>query len=90
MSKVSSIRAVIEAHKGQFFSVAFVKKSGELRTIKSAQVGIKAGHTGVNTVAHIDKYVTVVENLGDGNFQHRNVDMETITKLAIGGKEFVF
>lgn len=86
MSKVSSIKAIIEAHKGQFFGVSFVKQNGELRTIKNAQVGIKQGHTGENSVAHIEKYVTVVENLGGGKFQHRNIGMDKITRLAIGGK----
>lgn len=90
MSKVSTIRAIIDAHKGQFFSVEFVKKDGSTRTIKNAQVGIKKQHQGENTVSHIEKYVTVIENLGQGKYNHRNVNIETINRLAIAGVEFKF
>lgn len=78
---------IILSHKGQFFSVDFVKKNGELRTV-NGQVGIKEGHLGANPTAHIEKYVTVAENLGGGEYKYVNVNVETITRLAVGGKVY--
>lgn len=45
---------------------------------------------GVNTVAHIDKYITISENLGGGKSQFRNVNTETVKRLAVGGKVYTF
>lgn len=90
MSKISAISALVNAHKGQFFSVTFQKKDGTMRTIKNAQVGFKKGHAGHNPVGHIEKYLTVIENKGGGDYQHRNVNMETVTKMSIAGVDFEF
>lgn len=88
----AQLRDLIWAHKGQFFSVTFTKKNGEERTIVG-QVGYKQGYDGENTVGHIEKYVTVVERGGTtsgdpanpGKPKFRNVDSESIKRLAIGG-----
>ena len=81
---------IIWAHKGQFFSVDFVKSDGTLRTIKRAQVGYKKGYDGDNTVAHLEQYVTVVEvgEAGDvpGKPKFRNVNVDAIKRIAIGGR----
>lgn len=87
MSNVN-FKDVILSHKGQFFSVAFVKKNGELRTV-NGQVGVKENHLGANPTAHIEKYVTVAENLGGGEYKYVNVNVETITRLAVGGKVYI-
>lgn len=86
---MTCLKSLIQAHKGQYLSVSFVKKSGELRTL-NGQHCYKQGHDGVNTVAHIDKYITICENLGNGKSQFRNVDTTTIKRLAIGGKVYNF
>jgi len=83
-SIAQALKSIILANKGKFFSVTFVKADQSLRTL-NGQIGFKDGHDGENTVAHIPKYITVVENLGGGKYQHRNVNVETITRLAIGG-----
>lgn len=83
-SIAQALKTMILANKGKFFSVEFVKADGTLRKIVG-QVGYKEGHDGVNTVAHIPKYITVVENLGGGKYQHRNVNTTTIKRLAVGG-----
>lgn len=86
---MTCLKSLIQAHKGQFLSVSFLKKSGELRTL-NGQHCYKQGHDGVNTVAHIDKYITICENLGNGKSQFRNVDTTAIKRLAIGGKIYNF
>ena len=82
------LRDIIWSHKGQFFSVEFVKADGSLRKIVG-QVGYKTGYDGENTVSHKEQYVTVIEKgVGDipGKPKFRNVNSESITRLAIGGK----
>lgn len=85
----TSIKQIIHQHKGQFLGVTFVKKDGTLRTI-NGQHCYKEGHDGTNPVAHIDKYVTISENLGGGKSQFRNVNVETVKRLAIGGNVYTF
>ena len=88
-TSAEKLRDIIWAHKGQFFSVEWVKADGSLRKA-IAQVGYKNGYDGENTVGHIEKYVTVVEKGVDsanpGKPRFRNVDTTTIKRLAIGGK----
>ena len=86
-TSAEQLRDIIWAHKGQYFSVEWVKSDGTLRKAV-AQVGYKAGYDGENTVGHIEKYVTVVEKgVGDipGKPKFRNLNTETIKRLAIGG-----
>lgn len=87
LKDTQAVREVLEKNKGKFFSVTFTKKNGEPRTI-NGHIGRKEGHTGKNTVSHIDKYVTVVENLPEGKYRFRNVNIETISRLAVGGKVY--
>ena len=86
---MTCLKSLIQAHKGQYLGVTFVKKSGELRTL-NGQHCYKQGHDGVNTVAHIEKYITISENLGGGKSQFRNVNTETVKRLAVGGKVYTF
>lgn len=80
-------KSLILKNKGKFFSVDFIKKDGSLRTINGI-VGIKEGHTGHNPVAHKMEYVTVVENLAGGEYRHRNVNVNTIKRLAVAGRVY--
>jgi hypothetical protein len=84
-----TLHDIIWAHKGQFFSVEFLKKDNTIRKIHG-QVGYKPGHDGDNTVAHLEQYVTVIEKLPNGLYQHRNVNLNTITRLAVAGKTYEF
>ena len=86
-SIAQALKSIILANKGKFFSVTFTKQNGEERTL-TGQVGYKEGHDGENTVAHLPKYITVVENApGDqpGKPKFRNINTETIKRLAVGG-----
>ena len=86
-SIAQALKSIILANKGKFFSVEFVKADGTLRKIVG-QVGYKEGYDGENTVAHLPKYITVVENApGDqpGKPKFRNINTETIKRLAVGG-----
>lgn len=90
-SIAQALKSIILANKGKFFSVTFVKADQSLRTL-NGQIGFKDGHDGENTVAHIPKYITVVENApGDqpGKPKFRNVNTTTITRIAIAGTEIV-
>lgn len=89
MSKVTNIKALIEAHRGQFFSVDFIKADGTLRTYKNAQKCHKAGHTGKNPVEHKPHLLTIVENFG-GEYQHRTLNLENVVRLKISGVEYNF
>lgn len=86
-TSAEQLRDIIWAHKGQYFSVEWVKADGTLRKAV-AQVGYKQGYDGENTVGHIEKYVTVVEK-GEGDIpgkpKFRNVNSQNIKRLAIGG-----
>lgn len=80
------LRDIIWNRKGEVFHVTFRKKDGSMRTMY-AQVGYNEGHDGENTVSDKEHYVTVVEQtekLGKPKF--RNVNSNTITRLAIGGR----
>ena len=85
----TTLKELIQKHKGQFIGVTFTKLNGEERTI-NGQHCYKQGHDGVNTVAHIEKYITISENLGGGGSQFRNVNTETIKRIAVGGKVYTF
>lgn len=94
--KVAHIHQLLNANKGKFLSVTFVKKDGSLRTINGKQ-GKKEDHTGHNNVAHLSQYATIVEQKQDGSgeygqgrgsFQFRNVDVSKVTHLKIGGQEY--
>lgn len=86
-TSAEQLRDIIWAHKGQYFSVTFEKADSTVRTIHG-QVGYKKGHDGENTVAHIPKYITVIEKTAQG-YQHRNVNTEKIIKLSVGGHKYV-
>lgn len=80
-------KSIILSHKGQYLGISWIKKDGTERTV-NGQVGVKEGHLGANPTAHIEKYVTVAENLGGGEYKYVNVNVETITRLAVGGKVY--
>lgn len=83
------LKDIIMKHKGQFFTVDFIKKDGSPRTINGS-IRMVEGHTGRNPVSHLPEYVTVVLSKTDANgkAQFRNVDTTRITRLAVGGKVY--
>lgn len=87
-------KAVAEMIKGngsKFMTVTFIKKDGTERTIQG-RVHKVTGHDGANTTAHIEKYVTVVlnEKTETGQPIWRNVNCETVKRIALGGRVVSF
>jgi hypothetical protein len=71
--------------KGTFFSVDFIKQSGESRKL-TGRLGVKKHlKNGKNTTKGISKYLTVFD-IKVGNF--RNVNLETITHIKANGREY--
>lgn len=84
------IAAMIRANGSKFFGVTFVKKDGEERTL-NGHVRKVSGHDGHNNASHYEKYVTIVlSEKRDGKEQFRNVNVETIKALSIGGRKIRF
>lgn len=78
------IKALLKANAGKFFTVTFQKKDGTIRTL-NCQHGHFKGHDGVNTVAHIEKYLTV--HTAEG---FKNVDCSKVKQIKMGGKVMTF
>ena len=87
IKKINTIREIIASRPGQFFQVEFIKKDGTVRAL-NGQFGHRKGHDGQNTVQHKAEYMTVTENRIDpktGERAFRNINLGTVTRLAIGG-----
>lgn len=86
-----NIAALIRENGSKFFSVTFVKKDGEERTLTGRVFHDKA-HSGHNNASDFEKYVTIVIRGRDenGNRRFRNVNMETVKSLHIGGRTISF
>ena len=87
MNHANLIKQFIRSNGSRFLTVTFIKKDGTERTINGHIRHVK-GHDGVNPVSHIDKYLTIVLSKPDANgqVQFRNVNCETIKRLACNGK----
>jgi hypothetical protein len=88
-NKGRMIRDLLTNNGGRMFSVTFTKADGTERTI-TGNYGHVKGQDGENTVAHIEKYVTVIlpERDANGKVQRRNVNTETVKSLRINGVTF--
>lgn len=73
-------KALLKANQGRFFTVTFVKKNGEVRTI-NGHCGHKPGHDGHNNVSHLEKYLTIWTPQG----LPKNINMETLLEVTMGG-----
>lgn len=85
-------REILDSAKGQFFSVEFVKKNGEVREMTAKKWTEKAFTYGsanaqANTVAHIDKYYTAAD-VNAGEF--RNINLETLISAKVNGIAYKF
>ncbi len=89
-AKIQHLRKLLQENNHKFFSVDFVKKDGTLRKL-NGHVRYVAGHDDVNPVAHLKQYVTVVLSQQDnGKPVWRNVNLETVKRIAINKKEYKF
>lgn len=90
-AQVQNLRNLIEGTNGKFFTTTFTKKDGTLRTM-NCRLGVKKHlvHGGPSSTAHIPKYITVFEPKNDGSGSYKNINLETIRELSVGGvKVFV-
>jgi hypothetical protein len=86
-----AVANLIKSNGSKFFGVTFIKKDGTERKLGGHIRKVK-GHDGSNTTSHFEKYVTIVLPQKDknGKEQFRNVNMETIQSVRMGGKEISF
>ena len=86
-----AVVSMIRANGSKFFGVTFVKKDGTMRTL-NGHIRKVEGQSASNTVGHLEKYVTIVLNQKDdqGREQFRNVNIETIVSLSMGGRKMFF
>lgn len=75
-----AIKELLKANHGRFFTVTFIKKNGEVRTLNCKHGKVK-GHEGPNNVSHIEKYLTVTTPEGE----FKNINMETVKEVKMGG-----
>lgn len=84
-------RKLLDSAKGQYFSLAWVKKSGEAREAiaKKWERRFLHGEPGQNKNTCSDKphLYTIAEQAVEG---WRNVDLRTLRKVKIGGKVYEF
>lgn len=71
-------KALMEVQYGKIFSVTFKTKDGNLKKVTGRLGVISHEKGGVNTVAHIPKYVTVFDMHKQG---YRNVNLETVREI---------
>lgn len=86
-----AVANLIKSNGSKFFGVTFIKKDGEERKL-TGHIRSVEGRTGSNTTGHYEKYVTIVLAQKDknGKEQFRNVNMETIQSVRMGGREIKF
>lgn len=85
--KRSMVAALIERHKGKYFSVDFIKKDGSLRSM-TCQLGEKELHRGINPIKHLAQYITVCEVNAQGKTLFKNINTDTMRKLTISGSTY--
>lgn len=83
--KVSEIKDLILSAKGKFFTVGFVKKSGEKRVMNARTGVVKYLRGGASTTAHKTNLMTVFDMKSAG---YRCINMETLYYLKVNGKEY--
>lgn len=76
---------IIAAANGQFFTVTFVKKNGDTRTMNCRSGVVKHTKGGVSTLDS-DKYFTVYDVQQRG---YRAINKDTIIGVRVGGVEAV-
>lgn len=75
--------------QGKFFSVDFIKKSGELRTYKGCRVDVKKfTKGGYNNVEHKQNLVTV--HTPHEKRPHSTLNLETVKRITFQGETQFF
>jgi hypothetical protein len=89
-TKAQTLKQMIIDNGSKFMGVEFIKADGTTRVL-NGRFAAAPGHDGENTVAHIEKYVTILlnEKSATGKPQFRNVNTTTIKALHLGGMRIV-
>lgn len=86
-AKVDLIKELINATKGKFFTVHFIKTDGSER-VMNCRTGVKKHlKGGKSTTKQYDHLQTVYEGAGES---YKCINLTTVTKLVINGVEFTF
>lgn len=86
-----NLKEVLKRTAGQFMTVTFIKKDGTERTL-NCKYGKVPGHDGYNPVSGYEQYLTVsLSQKGkNGETLFRNIDVEKIRKVKVGGMTLTF
>lgn len=87
--KRSFLKNLLKENGTRFFSVDFIKADGSPRTL-SGNIRKVEGHSGKNTTAHLENYVTIVRNTDNPRDRFRNVNLDTVQTVRLGGDVYKF
>ena len=87
MNKREMLRSLIKATQGSFFSINFVKKSGEQRTLTvrdgvESKLALPKGQGSNNQEAYSNLITLFDVQAG----RYKSVNLDTVTKLKCGDK----
>ena len=88
-NKRSFLKNLLEKNNTKFFSVDFIKEDGSERTL-SGNIRKVEGHSGKNTTAHLENYVTIVRNTDNPRDRFRNVNLDAVQAIRLGGDVYKF
>ena len=75
------LQSVLQATKGKFFTVVFIKKDGTTRTM-NCRLGVTKHLKGGLSTLNPDQYLTVYDVQAEG---YRAVNLSTIVSITCGG-----
>lgn len=92
MTKINKIKTIknildINTKNGQFFTVVFTKKNGEMRKMNCRRSVTKYLKGGKSTTNHKENLMTVFDMVKK---QYRSINLETVKSLAVSGQVFEF
>ena len=92
LTNASFIKSVVQDVKrlnsnGQFFTVTFVKKNGDLRKMNCRLGVTKHLKGGKSTTDHVPRLMTVYDVKSNG---YRCINMETVQEIKFNGNHIIF
>lgn len=85
ITQINELKNIIRDNNGQKVYVEFRKKDDSLRKLTGVIDIPTDGGPDKSSVAHIPKYIVIKED----NVGFRNINLETLSVLKIGGKSYV-
>ena len=92
LTNASFIKSVVQDVKrlnsnGQFFTVTFMKKNGDLRKMNCRLGVTKHLKGGKSTTDHVPRLMTVYDVKANG---YRCINMETVQEIKFNGNHIIF